>query len=91
MTVNISCSLARAWGIMSVRGSIIADHGHNNASIASLVNHILKVVGIRELFATAAICVFVFWLIEDDWPTIRDLRFGNGSTNCGDVAIKQCQ
>lgn len=86
MAVDINRSFTRAWCIVPSRRGIVANHWHHNASIPSLVHHILHVFWIRELFATASFRIFVLWLVEDHRPAIGDLCFGYGSTNIGDIA-----
>ena len=86
MTIDINRSFTGAWCIVPSRRGVVANHGYHNASISSLVHHILHVVWIRELFATASLRILVLWLVEDHRSTICDLCFGYGSINVGDIA-----
>ena len=90
MAIYINRPFTRFWCIVPRRRGVVANHRHHNASLPSLVHHILHVVWVRELFATASLCILILWLVEDHRSAICDLCFGYGSTNIGDVADRRC-
>lgn len=98
MSIDINSSLgsSRSWGVGS-RGicsfgrSVIADHGHNNTSILSLIDNILNVIGIRRVPSTAESRVFVLWLVEDYRAAIGNLGLRNGSSNMRNIASKMSE
>lgn len=95
MSINVSFSLgsSSSWcvgsrSICSFRRSIIADHRHNNTCIPSLIDNILKVIGIRRFPATAEFRVFVLWLVENYRAAIGNLSLRDSGSDMCNIASK---
>lgn len=86
MTVDIHLTFPRPRGIVSTSRCVVAEHRYDDASLASLVNNILEVVRVRELFAVDGPSVLVLGLVEDDGSAVGNLGFGNRGGNVGNVA-----
>lgn len=86
VTVDINRALAGPWGIVSIRRSIIAYQRNDNSGIVSLIDHVLEVVWVREIYTAASSSILVFRLVEYHRAAICYLSVGNGARNIGDVA-----
>ena len=88
MTIDISCSNARAGCIVATGRGIVADHRNNDSGIARLIHDVLKIFSIWERLVAASTSVLVFRLIKNHGSTISYLRFGNGSCYVGNVTAQ---
>lgn len=86
MSVDIDRTNTRSWDIVTTGRGIIANHRYNDSGFPSLVYHVLHVASIREVCTTAGIGILIFRLVENNWTTVRDLGFGNGSCDIGNIA-----
>ena len=86
MTVDIDLAFTSPRGIVATSGRVVAEHRYHDASLASLVNDILEIVRVRELFAVNGPSVLVLRLVDDDGSAVCNLRFGNSGGNVGNVA-----
>lgn len=86
MTVDIDLAFPSPRGIVPTSGRVVAEHRYHNASLASLVNDILEIVRVRELFAVNGPRVLVLRLVDDDGSAVCNLRLGNSGGNVGNVA-----
>lgn len=86
VTININSAHSTSRSIVPRRRGIVADERYNNISVPSLIYDILHVVPIRVSDTAAATAVFVFGLVENYWPSIRDLSLRHGSSGIGDIA-----
>jgi len=73
--------------------SVIVDEGDDNPRISVLFLNIRKVYWIGKASCNIAIStwVFIFWLQENDWTTVRDLCFGYRSTDVSHIIVSGCQ
>ena len=72
---------------MTIGAGIIVDHRHNDASLPSLIDHILHILAIWVLHAAAPLGILILGLIQDDWSAICDLSCSNGARNIVNVAV----
>lgn len=86
MSVDIDCANTRFWDIVSTGRGIIANHRYNDSGFPSLVYHVLHVASIREVCTAAGIGILIFRLVENNWTTVRNLGFGNGSRDVSNIA-----
>jgi hypothetical protein len=67
---------------------VIVDEGHNYSSVPVLLLHIGKIVWIRkDRNGAYTPRVFIFWLKQNDWTTICNLRFSNRRADVSNVVI----
>lgn len=67
---------------------VIVDERHNYPSVPVLLLHIGKVVWVRkDRNGAYSPRVFIFWLEQNDWTTICNLRFSNRRTDVSNVVI----
>ena len=84
--VDVDFTKASSGCIVAARTGIVVDQRDDNASLASLVNDILEILGVRERLAVAE-AVFVLGLVENDGSTVGDLSLGNNAADICHVAV----
>ncbi|CCF38690.1 hypothetical protein CH063_09720, partial [Colletotrichum higginsianum] len=70
MLSYIHCPYARSRSIVPQRSGIVADEWHDNSSFTCLVDDVLKVLPINTT-PVLEVCVFVFWLEQNDWSSVE--------------------
>lgn len=86
MTIDINLTSTGPWNIVSLGRGIVTEHGHNDSSIPSLINNVLHIASIGEVYVAARTGILIFGLVEDDGPAVCNLGIGNSGRDVGDVA-----
>lgn len=72
--------------------SIIANERDDDTSLTGMILNVLHVGAVWEvIITTASTGVLVLRLVKNDRTTIGNLCFGNGGSNVGGIAKRNCQ